>query len=94
MFARSSIPYYFHSRRSGRHRRSHGKPDNRRNIPSAFFGLVVTGLYAITMAEPNWFQLSGGVCSGKHLGLYTIFGLNVDTLRGMIHFYCILDIAS
>lgn len=83
MFARSSIPYYFHSRANGRHRRRYGKPDTRRNIPSAFFGLVVTGLYAITMAEPNWFKLNGGTCSGRRLGLYTIFGFNVDRLRGI-----------
>ena len=79
MFARPHFPYSFQSRR---HRRRHGKPDNHRNIPSAFFGLVVTGLFAVTMAEPNWFRLQGGVCTGKHLGLYTIFGMDVEHLKG------------
>lgn len=79
---RANFPYTFHSRRRRRHRR-HGKPEFRRNIPSAFFGLIVTGLYAVTMAEPNWFQLEGGECTGKHLGLYTIFGMDVEHMKGM-----------
>ncbi|XP_057306771.1 transmembrane protein 127-like isoform X2 [Hydractinia symbiolongicarpus] len=77
---RANFPYTFHSRRRRRHRR-HGKPEFRRNIPSAFFGLIVTGLYAVTMAEPNWFQLEGGECTGKHLGLYTIFGMDVEHMK-------------
>ena len=80
--ARSHFPYSLHTRRHHRHRRRYGKPDNPRNIPSAFFGLVVTGLYAVTMAEPNWFELHGGECSGKHIGLYTIFGMNIDHVKG------------
>lgn len=86
MFTRAPFPYRLHSR-SGRSRRQNGKPDNERNIPSAFFGLVVTGLYAITMAEPNWFNLDGGICSGRHIGLYTIFGMNVKHIKGK----CITD---
>ena len=76
MFPRSHFPYSFHTRR---YRRRHGKPEYHRNIPSAFFGLVVTGLFAVIMAEPNWFHLDGGVCTGKHVGLYTIFGVKNDT---------------
>lgn len=83
MFARAPFPYRFHTRR-GRSRRRHGKPETNRNIPSAFFGLVVTGLYAITMAEPNWFELDGGICSGRHIGLYTIFGMNIRLIKGMV----------
>jgi len=86
MFARAPFPYRFHTRR-GRSRRRHGKPETNRNIPSAFFGLVVTGLYAITMAEPNWFELDGGICSGRHIGLYTIFGMNIRLIKGK----CITD---
>ena len=82
MFARSSLPYYFDTRYNNRHRRGQVK-NGKRNIPSAFFGLIVTGLYAITMAEPNWFQLDGGVCSGKRLGLYTIFEINTHTFLGI-----------
>jgi len=78
MFPRTHLPYSLHSRR---HRRRHGKPEYRRNIPSAFFGLVVTGLFAVTMAEPNWFHLSGGICTGKHIGLYTIFGVDKSQLK-------------
>jgi len=83
MFTRASFPYHFQSRRSSRRRRRHGKPDSKRNIPAAFFGLVVTGLYAITMAEPNWFELDGGICTGRHIGLYTIFGMNISRIKGM-----------
>ncbi|XP_012558510.2 uncharacterized protein LOC100209854 [Hydra vulgaris] len=50
------------------------KPEVSRNIPSAFFGLVATGLYIVSMAEPNWFRLEGALCSTEHLGLYIIFG--------------------
>lgn len=81
MFSRAPFPYRLHSRR-GRRRRRNGKPNTERNIPSAFFGLVVTGLYAITMAEPNWFELDGGVCTGRHIGLYTIFGMNLKFIKG------------
>jgi len=40
-------------------------------------------LYAITMAEPNWFELDGGICTGRHIGLYTIFGMNISRIKGM-----------
>lgn len=80
MFASTYFPYVLPSQAQRRHR--HGKPDSQRNIPAAFFGLIVTGLFAVTLAEPNWFRLSGGECAGKHLGLYTIFGLDLEHLKG------------
>ena len=66
-----------------RHHRVGGrKPEVYRNIPSAFFGLVATGLYIVSMAEPNWFRLEGGACSAGHLGLYVIFGSHSNRSRG------------
>ena len=80
MFSRTSLPYSIQTRRHRRRRRGHGKPDTQRNMASAFFGLVVTGLFAVAMAEPNWFRLTGGYCSGKHLGMYPIFGLKLQNI--------------
>lgn len=78
MLSRSSLPHTFHSR--PQRRRGRGKPGTNRNVASAFFGLVVTGLFAVAMAEPNWFHLTGGHCNGKHLGMYPIFGLNLQKI--------------
>ena len=80
MFARTSLPYNIYTRRHRRRRRGHAKPETHRNMAAAFFGLVVTGLFAVAMAEPNWFRLMGGHCSGKHLGMYPIFGLKMQHL--------------
>ena len=80
MFGRPHFPYSLQTRRSRRH---HGKPEYHRNIPSAFFGLVVAGLFAVTIAEPNWFHLDGGLCTGRHVGLYTIFGADDQHLKGI-----------
>ena len=59
--------------RSGR--RPFGKPESERNVPAAFFSLLVGGLFAVALAEPNWLSIKGGKCNGHHLGLYKIFGV-------------------
>ena len=66
-------PYSLHGR-SRRHRRNGGKPEPERNIPAAFFSLVVGGIYAVAMAEPKWLKIHGGKCNKMAIGLYKIFG--------------------
>jgi len=53
------------------------KPEGGRNLMSAFFSLVVTGLFFVAMAEPNWFKMTGLHCRG-HLGMYPIFGFRLQ----------------
>ena len=90
MFARSGIPYGAHfnpdahilhpqqhpQQQHGRHTEGATKPEGQ-NMIAAFFGLVVTGLFSVALAEPNWFQLNGVMCRG-HLGMYPIFGFRVQ----------------
>ena len=82
------MPYSLRSRRN-RGRQNRGKPEPERNIPAAFFSLVVGGIFAVAMAEPNWLSISGGKCNRQHIGLYKIFGVGSQhhsekTLKGWI----------
>ena len=87
-------PYSLHTR-SRRHTRNGGKPEPERNIPAAFFSLVVGGIYAVAMAEPKWLKINGGKCNNMAIGLYKLFGVGRHTsptslegtvLRTVFHF--------
>ena len=70
---------YYRNSRSRNHRRNNGKPEPERNIPAAFFSLVVGGIFAVAMAEPIWLSINGGKCDGHHIGLYKMFGVGHHT---------------
>lgn len=78
---RAYLPYSLNSRQNGR--RNHRKPESDRNIPAAFFSLVVSGIFAVAMAEPNWLTIKGGKCDKQHIGLYQIFGVGHHTAKEM-----------
>ena len=67
-------PYSLHTR-GRRHGRNASKPEPERNIPAAFFSLVVSGIFAVAMAEPKWMKIHGGKCNNMAIGLYKIFGV-------------------
>lgn len=73
--------------RSGQNGRSRSKPEPERNIPAAFFSLIVGGIFAVAMAEPKWLTIHGGKCNNQPIGLYKIFGVgrytSQTTLKGL-----------
>lgn len=79
---------YYRNSRSRNHRRNNGKPEPERNIPAAFFSLVVGGIFAVAMAEPNWLSINGGKCDGHHIGLYKMFGVGHHTEKELEDKYC------
>eukprot|EP00794_Sanderia_malayensis_P005351 gene5351-6022_t len=80
---RAYMPY-----RSRRHRQNLGKPEPERNIPAAFFSLVIGGIFAVAMAEPNWLKIKGGKCDGQYIGLYKIFGVGHHSDQELEEKFC------
>ena len=68
-------PPYSLDSRSVQNRRNGRKPEPERNIPAAFFSLVVGGIFAVAMAEPKWLTIHGGKCNDMAIGLYKLFGV-------------------